>query len=192
MARKRKETTPPTDGQLPDQAAAAHHEQLTAAPLPDTQFPAAPAEDVPLYPSTPGELLDAQGVVPAEGAAQDTATSGEPESPVAHPAAARGHQEPHGGRRGVDKRVVNGIHLNLIDDGNYGGMGVQIDVEQPGDKPTPDETAVLKEGGLRYRAGEWRGGIDRRDPAGSRGQRHKTFDRFAEKFAERDGGGPAR
>jgi hypothetical protein len=192
MARKRKEATPPTDGQLADQAAAAHHEQLTAAPLPDTQFPAAPAEDVPLYPSTPGELLDAQGVVPAEGAAQDTVPSGEPDSPATHPATARGHAERGEGRRGVDKRVVNGVHLNLIDDGNYGGMGVVIDVEKPEDKPTPDETAILKDARMRYRGGEWRGEIDRRNPAASRNALHKTFDNFATKYAEREGGGQDR
>jgi len=88
--------------------------------------------------------------------------------------------------------VVNGVKLNLIDDGNYGGMGVQIDVEQPEDKPTPDETAILKEGRFRYRGGEWRAEIDRRDPAGSRNAHHATYARFVDKFRGREGNEPER
>ena len=49
---------------------------------------------------------------------------------------------------------ADGLKLNLIDDGNYSGLGIRVDVEQPSDKPTPDETAVLKDGGFRYK--RWR------------------------------------
>jgi len=193
----RKPKTPPVTARDEQQAAeAAHAAELAANPVVDPSGEH-PTEDdsVPLYPSTPPELVTEPAHQERVQEASRIETAQEPshgEHREHHPATARGHSERFHGRRSVDGHVVNGVKLNLIDDGNYGGMGVQIDVEQPSDKPTPDETAILKDAGFRYRGGEWRAGIDRRDPAASRNAHHATYGKLVEKFREREGGGQER
>ncbi|HYH66470.1 MAG TPA: hypothetical protein VD866_17385 [Urbifossiella sp.] len=190
--RKRKEPAPVTALDEQQTVEAAHAAELEANPVVD---PAGEQQDegVPLYPSTPPELVtDPAHQEPVQETARPAQEPHQGEHREHHPATARGHSERFHGRRSVDGHVVNGVKLNLIDDGNYGGMGVQIDVEQPSDKPTPDETAVLKDGGFRYKGGEWRAGIDRRDPAGSRNAHHATYGRFVDKFRGREGGEPER
>lgn len=171
----------PTPTALDEQTAveAAHATELAANPVVDP----AGHEDVPLYPSTPPELL-------TEPAHQEPQREGPKpvDWDVVGEYAAR-----HNHRPGVDKRVVAGTHLNFIDHGNHGGMGIQIDCEKPEDKPTPEETAILKDAGFRYRDKEWRAGIDRRDPGASRDAHKATFNKFVDKFREREGGeGPSR
>lgn len=87
MAKRKPKEAPPTDAQLAEAATAAHEQQLAANPVNQPL----PSDSVPLYPSTPPELLDAPGVSGTDpfDAAIAARQAGEFEHPHAEPAPKR-------------------------------------------------------------------------------------------------------